>query len=346
MKGIDFGLPIHEDKTNSGTWIVDVPKDKCKIIPQSERYTYKDEQIEIRLVDAYHKIVLDKNYKPISFNKLSFTQKRNFQEYLHERIKEGSNIGSRWVFFRSKYQKQPVIIYGPNVVFGDIDEGSDQINKFFAQMSFERKRKLRLAFLLAVLLMTIGGAIIWKMRSPEVAQIIKRTIPTVGGDSKAMEFYKKVFPDVYEWRNQADQPRKEIAEDILRPEYIESLLKHTQQVFWKTTSQNVSTENKMIRFILFDFFNYNEELKTKWEKYKSTIEKTTFGDLYKKYSIANSNLPNTIVYYKVGDINLEQIDIDNYLAKNYIDSGYKKIEEQEIFRDLPIEGTVKEQLRI
>ena len=339
------------------------------MIPESERYEYRSDALNVQLVNAIdNTIQLDKNFKQVPFKKLSGRERNSLQWYLQDKLNNGDNAGSQWVFFRSKNQKHPIIAYGANVVYSDIEKGREQANDFLANLNQQRKARRRIFGLLSLLMIAVLSALLWSTYIqdvlPKLMSVFKQGNTTATnkateivnifqGNDEAMKFYAKVFPDVYAWKSESDEEKKHIADELLQPQYIKQILSHTQGNFWtqKTSfpqTTSLPTEQytpKAIRFILFDLFNYNEEIHRTWEKNRDRLKDTTFGKLYRKYSFLNTNFSNTILYYKVGDINIEQKDISGYLQEHSIeDQDYKKVREPDITGQFQMTEEIKQKL--
>ncbi len=339
-----------DDTGHPGTWIVD--RNQGKSIWDIHHYSLndKDARLEVGLVDEYNRIVLSEDFGEIEFTSLTSKQKNAFRRYLRERMQLGKNIGYRWAFFRSRHQKQHVMVYGPNVVGEDLEFGSKQIQKFLAASFEDEKRKrtqTRILLILAIMVIAASPFLLWKIFEGKPGVVSQLPgVQLLESQSDAMKFYQKVFPDVYQWSTGPDPKLKEIAQDILKPEYVQDLLQHTRQAFWSEPGAKASAESRAVRLILLDFFNYNQEVRSKWSKYHDTLEGTTFGDWYHRFSFSDSSLSHYVLYYKVGDLQIPSLDdIDKYLADHFVDSGYRKIKEADVFKGLPIQEEIKTRLK-
>ena len=334
------------------------------VIPESERYEYRSDALNVQLVNAIdNTIQLDKNFKQVPFKKLSGRERNSLQWYLQDKLNKEDNVGSQWVFFRSKNQKHPIIAYGANIAYSDIEQGREQVNNFLAHLNQQRKARKRVFGLLSLLMIAAISALIWSTYIqdvlPKLMGVFKQGNTTakskatavrhiLQGNDEAMKFYEKVFPDVYAWKSDSDEEKKQIADELLQPQYIKHILSHTRGNFWSqaTSSPNNQDTPKTIRFVLFDLFNYNEEIHKTWEKYRDRLKDTTFGKLYRKYSFLNTNFSNTILYYKVGDISIEQKDISEYLQEHNIgDMDYKKVREADIASKFQMTEEIKQEFK-
>lgn len=370
----EFELEI-EATDHDGIWQVGtVGTEDGLIVFERARYTDPDTQlISIGIVEPQYKIKPGNGYNKVPLSDLSEDEIREFNDYLERRLANETILGTRWVCFRSDDAEKPLLIFGPNYTVENFEGSEQRVRKFQSSVNtlFSKKPSVPLFIYVLIVLAALGlGGYIFMTQTDIGKQWLVAIDNLLSGrpsnnspgqqiDSKAMRFYAMVFPDVYQWLLEDDQKQRDIAKDVLKPEYIDDLLRHTQRSFW--TSENVITGTqgisstsaqfspKGVRLILFDFFNYNEELKVKWNQYNGALTGTTFGEWYRRLSFIGTDEPiyHNVLYYQVGDLNLPTIQqLDTYLAQHYVDGGYTKSTESEIYNDLPIqEVEVKNQLR-
>ena len=72
---------------------------ECTFFQDVRRYQSIGPQMEIRIIPVNGMIELDPDMEPVSFNKLSGSERKALVDYLTVRVARGDNIGYAWAFF-------------------------------------------------------------------------------------------------------------------------------------------------------------------------------------------------------------------------------------------------------
>ena len=134
--------------------------------------------------------------------------------------------------------------------------------------------------------------------------------------SPEMNFYREVFPKVYEWRTDARPFTKKIADDLLRPEYVTHILSSMDQDFYQ--EDKTKDNNRAYRLALFVYFNYNKDVTAAMERHEIKLRGTQFERLSRIYSCKQSGYSSNIFYFKVGDLDIKHAEISKFLTTNMV----------------------------
>ncbi|MCG8565274.1 MAG: hypothetical protein MI747_09355, partial [Desulfobacterales bacterium] len=301
------------------------------------RYQNLTANLDIQVINVNGRIELPPDMVRVPISKLSQAEKKEFIEYLKMRITRGDNIGSSWAFFRSlqKKPKTPVMGFGANIVHSDAQVGQDRARALLAKLQKSKlsskigKSLVKFIGVTALISAVAFGA--YKYGYKE--KLISLKWFTSSFSTPEMQFYEDVFPEVYAWKSDDRPFTKKIADDLLKPEYVQGILSTMDQEVYQ--EKNPPEQNRARRLALFVYFNYNSDVAKALKKHRVKLEGTEFMRLAQIYSTQQSGYSSNIFYFKVGDLDLKHSEISRFLTNNMITyQDYKKLRDVNAFSDL------------
>lgn len=308
---------------------------ECTFFQDVRRYQSIGPQMEIRIIPVNGMIELDPDMEPVSFNKLSGSERKALVDYLTVRVARGDNIGYAWAFFRPADKKRSLVAYGGNVVHDDTYTGKERVTALLSILQKQKgisKMKQRsfpwIAAVLCISLVVMAGF--------KYGNLLKTMpfITSIGQDSSPeMRFYQSVFPDLHAWLDHGEPEQKDVAKKLLKTEYVASML-HTMHLpdYRQGGEQEMNRGN---RLILFVYFNYNREVEALIRSRRVILAGTEFMRLARIYSTKQSGYASNIFYFKVGDLNIKHTEISKYMKQNMLaNQDFKKIRDENAFSEL------------
>ena len=249
-------------------------------------------------------------------------------------------------FFRSEEKKRPLVAFGANVVFRNAATGQaraihllNELQKSGTRVNLIMKA---LAVMVIVALVGVGGYWGYTQFLSGKSFNMSKLLP--GPSSPEMKFYREMFPDLYGWLESEQPDQKEIAESLLKPEFITDLMKGMDQEFYKDEESDESFKGN--RLILFTYFNYNTQVKETLKAYQYKLGDTEFGRLARIYSCDTSGYASNIFYFKVGDLDIKRPRINQFLTENMISyTDYKRLRDTQGFSDMLKNDSISYQLK-
>ena len=340
-----FELPVNKVQEYPLVFEATTPEE-CSLFQDVRRYQSVTTHLDVRIITVDGKIQLEPGMTQIPMSKLSGSEKKEFIEYLKLRITRGDNIGSSWAFFRPEEKKRPLVAFGANVVFRNAATGQARaihlLNEL--QKSGPRVNLIIKALAVMVIITLVGAGGYWGYTQflSNKSFNISKFLP--GPSSPEMKFYREMFPDLYSWLNSERPDQKEIAEALLKPEFITDLMKGMDQDFYKDEEND--GEFKGNRLILFTYFNYNTHVKEALKAYQYKLDDTEFGRLGRIYSCDTSGYTSNVFYFKVGDLDIERPRINQFLTENMISyTDYKRLRDTQGFSNLLKNDSISYQLK-
>ncbi len=332
----EFELAIKKVNEHPLIYEALIPGD-CHFFQDVRRYQNLTAHLDIQVLNVSGRIELAPNMVRIPISKLTQSEKKDFIEYLQMRIRRGDNIGSSWAFFRSsgKKSKSPVVGIGANIVHGDAQLGQDKARALLALLKKNKlgvrisKKLFKFVGVTALVAATAFG--VYKYGYLEKRFFFSKFTESMA--SPEMQFYKEVFPQVFDWKSDDRPFTRKIADDLLKPEFVTGLLSTLDQESYQ--EKEPRNRNRAQRLTLFVYFNYNEEVMTALEKHRVKLEGTEFMRLARIYSTKASGYSSNIFYFKVGDLDLKHSEISKFLTHNLISyNDYTKLRDVDAFSDL------------
>jgi hypothetical protein len=291
--------------------------------------------MEIRIIPVNGMIELDPDMEPVSFNRLTGSERKALVDYLTVRVARGDNIGYAWAFFRPADKKRSLVAYGGNVVHDDTYMGKERVTALLSllqkQKGISKMRRRWFPWILALLFISLAV-----FAGVKYGNLVK-TIPFISSIGKSsgpeMQFYESVFPDLYAWLSKGEPEQKDVAKKLLKTEFVSSML-HTMTL--PEYRQSGETDmNRGNRLILFVYFNYNSQVDELIGDRRVVLAGTEFMRLARIYSTLQSGYASNIFYFKVGDLNIRHTEISNYMNQNMISyHDFKKIRDENAFAEL------------
>ncbi|MBF0573393.1 MAG: hypothetical protein HQK69_06490 [Desulfamplus sp.] len=345
---------------------------ECSLFQDVRRYQSLTAHLDVRIINIDGKIEMEQGVIPVALSKISSAERKELIEYLKIRISRGDNIGSAWAFFRSENKKRPLIAVGANVVYKNPATGYSRAVHLLSELqkSGNKINTLLKSLVFAIIIagVSAGGYFAYygfiKNSDFKLSDKLNFGKYFPGAQPKEMQFYKSVFPDIYQWLYSEVVDEKEIAKELLNPEYVKDIIACMDKSFYRDSDgeaiekrgkDDTSISNKEIensnnaignykstienyrgtRLALFVYFNYNQNVKDALEKYKYKLDSTEFGRLAKIYSCNESGYTSNIFYFKVGDLAIKPPQINQYLTDNMIShNDYKRLRDTEDFSEM------------
>ena len=330
----EFELTVKKVSDSPLIYKAQVPFE-CTFFQDIRRYQSIGPYMEIRIIPVNGMIELDPDMEPISFNKLSWAERKALVDYLTVRIARGDNIGYAWAFFKSPDKKKSLVAYGGNVVHDDTYLGKERVTALLSTLQKQKgvsKMKRRwFPWLFALFLIAMVVLAGYKYgRLPNIMPLLS----SIGKDAgPEMQFYKSVFPDLYAWRDDGRPEQKDVAKKLLKTEYVSNLLATMSMDDYRR--QGEQDMNRGNRLILFVYFNYNTPVEELISSRREVLAGTQFMRLARIYSTLQSGYASNIFYFKVGDLNIKHTEISNYMKQNMISyHDFKKIRDENAFAEL------------
>lgn len=318
----------------------------CSLFQDVRRYQSVTTHLDVRIINVDGKIQLDPGMVQVPMGKLSGSERKELIEYLKLRITRGDNIGSTWVFFRPEDKKKPLVAFGANIVFRNAATGQaraihllDELQKSGPKLTFIMRAA---AAVLAVFLVVAGGYFGYTKFLSGASFSVSKLLPSPS--SPEMKFYKKIFPDLYDWLDSKQPDLQEMAKALLKPEYIADFMKGLAHDAYK--GEDEADDLRANRLILFVYFNYNSGVTSALQEYRYKLEETEFGRLARIYSCDTSGYKSDIFYFKVGDLLLDRSRINQFLTENMISyTDYTRLRDAQGFSDMLKNDTISYQLK-
>ena len=330
----EFELTLKKVSDSPLIYKAQIPSE-CTFFQDVRRYQSVGPQMEIRIIPVNGMIELDPDMEPVSFNKLTGSERKALVDYLTVRVARGDNIGYAWAFFRSSDKKKTLVAYGGNVVHNDTYLGKEHVTALLSTLQQQKgistmKRRL-FPWITAGLLISLTVLAGFKY-----GHLVKNIpiLRSIGQDSgPEMRFYQSVFPDLHAWLQGGTPEQKDVAKKLLKTEYVSSML-HTMALrdYRLEGEQGMDRGN---RLILFVYFNYNRQVEELIRSGREILAGTEFIRLARIYSTMQSGYASNIFYFKVGDLNIKDTEISNYMKQNMISyQDFKKIRDENAFAEL------------
>ncbi len=333
----EFELALHQISEFPLTYETIIPEE-CHLFQDVRRYQTRTARLNVQMINIDGRITLDPEMIHVPMARLTSAEKKDFIEYLKLRITRGDNIGSTWAFFRpAGKQSSPKALtaYGANIVHRDAAQGQDRARQLLAALQKSTTIALLTKQYLKILLFTalIAALLFGGFKFGYLAKRLPFSNFSSNTHPREMAFYQHLFPHVYDWRNGDDPALKKIAKDLLKPEFITDLLSSMDQSFHY--SVHTEDRNPGDRLVMFVYFNYNNAVKKALDKYSESLEGTELMRLARIYSCRLSGYLSNIFYFKVGDLDIKNAEISNFLKKNKISyRDYDKLRDTDSFSDL------------
>ena len=332
----EFELAVKKISTHPLIYEVLIPRN-YNFFQDVRRYQNLTSHLDIQVINVSGRIELEPDMVRVPISKLTQSEKKEFIEYLQMRIRRGDNIGSSWAFFRStqKKSKKTVMGFGANIVHNDAETGQRRARKLLTLLQKNkfstRITKTLFKFVGTAALIAAVGFGVYQYGYREKRFFFSRF--TYSLSSPEMQFYKDVFPEVYAWKSDDRPFTRKLADDLLKPEFVNGLLSTLDQESYR--EKDSGEQNRARRLTLFVYFNYNAEVARVVEKNRVKLEGTEFMRLAQIYSTNQSGYSSNIFYFKVGDLDLKHSKISRFLTNNMISySDYKKLRDVNAFSDL------------
>lgn len=330
----EFELSVIKVTDSPLIYKIQIPSE-CTFFQDVRRYQSIAPQMEIRIIPVNGMIELDPDMEPVSFNKLTGSERKALVDYLTVRLARGDNIGYAWAFFRSADKKKSLVAYGGNVVHDDTYLGKERVTALLSllqkQKGISTMKRRWFPWIAAVLVISLTVIAGFKYGN------LLKTIPlisSIGNDSgPEMRFYQSVFPNLHAWLHEGKPEQKDLAKKLLKTEYISSML-HTMTLP-EYRQEGEEEMNRGNRLILFVYFNYNRQVEELISSRREILAGTEFMRLARIYSTLQSGYASNIFYFKVGDLNIRHTEISNYMQQNMISyPDFKKIRDENAFAEL------------
>lgn len=319
---------------------------ECSLFQDVRRYQSITSHLDVRVINIDGRVQMEHGVEPVSISKISSAERKEFIEYLRLRISRGDNIGSSWLFFRPENRKKPLIALGANVVHKDSATGHARAIHLLTELQksgpkIDMIMKIVISVVIAALLGLSGYFVYDRFIRGSDFKIgdklsLGRYFP--GAQSDEMQFYQTVFPDIYGWLYSEVVDEQVIAKELLKPDYVKDIITCMDRSFYLEGGNGGATsgENyKGTRLALFVYFNYNRDVKDAIEKYRHKLDTTEFGRLAKIYSCSQSGYSSNIFYFKVGDLDIQSPQINQYLTDNLISyNDYTRLRDTEGFSEM------------
>lgn len=321
---------------------------ECSLFQDVRRYQSLTSHLDVRIINIDGRVEMEQGVEPVPFSKITSAERKELIDYLKLRISRGDNIGSSWAFFRSENRKKPLIALGANVVYKNSVAGHSRAVHLLSELQKSRHKVgtvIKIAALAVIISLLFGsGYFLYdkfiKGSDFKIGDTLSFGKYFPGSQPKEMQFYRAVFPDIYEWLYSKVVDEQVIAKELLNPEYIKDILVCMDKSFYRDNGS--SSENKEnienyrgTRLALFVYFNYNQNIKNALEKYTYKLDSTEFGRLAKIYSCIDSGYTSNIFYFKVGDLSIQYPQINQYLTDNLISyNDYKRLRDSGDFSEM------------
>ena len=330
----DFELPVEKIQAYPLVFEALVPPE-CSIFQDVRRYQSVTSSLEVKIIDINGKIPLEQGMTQIPMASLPTGARKEFIEYLKVRVTRGDNIGSLWVFFRSE-DKKIITAYGANVVHKDSLQGQSRAIALLNELQKGGPKTvflIKLAVILGVLaLVSLGGYVLYDKFF--TGKSFELSLGSSDPDSMEMVFYSELFPEVYSWLDSDKPDEKKIAETFLNPDYVKDLLSCMNQEAYQEASDS-DANFKATRLALFVYFNYNKAVTKALRKYEMQLSGTEMKRLAKIYSCAESGYTSNVFYFKVGDLNIKNPQVSQFLNDNMVSyADYKRLRDSEEFSQM------------
>lgn len=330
----EFELAIQKTNDFPLTYETVIPRE-CSFFQDVRRYQCLSTHLDIRAIKVDGEIRLEADMEPVPMTRLTRMEKKELIDYLKIRVARGDNIGYTWAFFRSRGKKAPLVAYGANIVHKDASVGQERVRRLMSCLQkskvthwFQKQWITRLGLGVVIAAVLFAGF----KYGPLVKQFPFKRIEKYT-KTPEMEFYQSVFPDVFAWQNQEMPSLKEAAEALLKPEYVSGLLSAMENPFHK--DENARDNNQGRRLVLFVYFNYNARVAETIKRHQTDLQGTEFMRLARIYSCRESGYTSNIFYYKVGDLNIRDAEINTFLQRNMITyQDFQKIRDANTFSEL------------
>lgn len=327
----DFELAVRKVRAYPLIYEVDVPSE-CSVFQDVRRYQSVTSQLDVRIVDINGSITLDQGMIPVPMAALPAKARNEFIDYLKLRVTRGDNIGSRWAFFRSESSKT-ITAFGANVVEKDALQGQERAIALMNELQRSGPKTTLLIKMLALVLILVlaagGGYYIYQTFFAGDGSRPK--VRTVDPESREMAFYQRVFPDVSAWQNSDKPDLRQIAEALIRPEYLTDILSCMDRDYYRTSPED-DKNFRWARLALFVYFNYNQAVSRALDRYAMKLDGTELARLARVYSTDASGYASNIFYFKVGDLNIRHPQITRFLNDNLVSyEDYERLRDPEEF---------------
>lgn len=319
---------------------------ECSLFQDVRRYQSITSHLDVRVINIDGKVQMEHGVEPVPISKISSSERKEFIEYLKLRISRGDNIGSSWIFFRQENRKKPLIALGANVVHKDSATGHARAVHLLTELQKSGPRfDLMIKMVAAVIVVALlggGGYFLYDrlIRGSDfkVGDKLRLGRYFQGAQSDEMQFYQTVFPDIYEWLYCDVVDQQVVAKELLNPDYVKDIIACMERDSYREAGNGEGSAGgnyRGTRLALFVYFNYNQSVKDAIEKYRHKLETTEFGRLARVYSCSQSGYSSNILYFKVGDLDIEPAQINRYLTDNMISyNDYTKLRDSEGFSEL------------
>jgi len=341
----DFELPV--EKIQAYPLVFEaLVSPECSIFQDVRRYQSVTSSLEVKTIDINGKIPLEQGMTQIPMASLSANARKEFIEYLKVRVTRGDNIGSLWVFFRSE-DKKIITAYGANMVHKDSLQGQSRAIALLNELQKGGPKTallIKLAVILGVLaLVSVGGYVLYDKFF--TGKSFELSLGSSAPDSMEMVFYSELFPEVYSWLDSDKPDEKKIAEIFLNPDYVKDILSCMNQEAYQDTSDS-DANFKGTRLALFVYFNYNKEVTKSLRKYEMQLSETEMKRLARIYSCAESGYTSNVFYFKVGDLNIKNPQVSQFLNDNMVSyADYKRLRDSEEFSEMLKADTIDFKMR-
>ncbi len=334
----EFELILEETRDFPTTYKAKIPAGS-QCFRDVRRYQYESSHLNIQLIEVDGSIAPGPDMVRIPISKLTAAEKKDFIVYLKKGLSRGDNIGADWAFFKPAEKgstgKFSATGYGGNILHEDPRTGRERAARLLSILEKDRRGKIAVLGLLKYLiLLTIFiscGLLVYRY-----GYLTKSTFFSdlnFWSDSSSAKFYKKIFPDISSWSDSDDMKYRQIASELLRPEYIDDIQSGLSRNFYQGSTQS---QNRLgDRLLLFIYFNYNAEVKRAMKTHAEKLQGTEFMRLAKMYSCALSRYSSNIFYFKVGDLDIPPATVSDYVRNNLISlDDFTKLRDQDQLSNL------------
>ncbi|WP_300460664.1 hypothetical protein [Desulfobacula sp.] len=309
--------------------------EECSFFQDVRRYQSITSHLDVKVIAVDGIITLEPDMCHVPMSKLTSAEKKEFIDYLKIRVSRGDNVGSSWAFFRPRDKKKVIIAYGANIVHRDSTTGLERARRLLATLQGNNIRIHSLKRMISALavLCLLAAATFSSYKYLYLENRFPFKSHALSQNSPEMDFYKAVFPQVYQWKTDERPFTRKIADTLLRPEYVTGLLASMDQDFYR--EKDAEDHNLSYRLALFVYFNYNTEVAQAMKRYQIKLNGTEFFRLANIYSTKLSGYSSNIFYFKVGDLDLKHTEISNFLTQNMITyRDYTKLRDVDEFSEL------------
>lgn len=309
---------------------------ECNFFQDVRRYQSIGPHLEIRVIGVDGRMDLDPDMDQVSMSKLNNAERKALVDYLTVRAARGDNIGYAWAFFRPHDRKKPIVAFGGNVVHSDANTGKERVRQLLAYLQKEKgvsQMKQRWLPRIAVAIFILAALFAGIKYGNLMEKFPFKKMLVSNDDGPEMMFYESVFPTISAWMADDTSDNYSIAEDLLKPEYIQGLLSTMEQEEYRTVDGKDKSRGS--RLILFAYFNYNKKVTDVISRHQAELTGTEFMRLARLYSTSRSGYASNIFYFKVGDLDIRPGEISRYMKQNMISyRDFKKIRDVNAFSEL------------